>query len=399
MTEATKKADVELYDLCYNNELDHTEETWNGIRQWVRHHKDEKGFVKQATEIRGLYNRTPLHWVLRERPPMDVVELLLNSAPETLRMKDDHGWLPLHLACFKGASLEVVKLLIEDYPESTMVRDDAGWLPIHVACCHVSSLDVVQLLIQTFPEGLTVQDHSGWLPIHRACWGKVSIEALNILIQANQKSLEVLDIWHRKPSDVLKLNIFSLYDNNHFDSYTAGINDDITFCKLPLLHRVIKAGYSVQLVKLLVDTFPETCIQQDGNGMTPLHIASEYRQTPDYVEIVLTLVNANPMCCSVVDNFGRIPSQIFRKVASTKDSKGMLLLHHQAIESKTLTINSLQYIFTAYPESISMPDSHGLLPFHYACLNTASSVNVLMLLLQLYPECIREKDGQKPIWC
>jgi len=46
-----------------------------------------------------------------------------------------------------------------------------------------------------------------------------------------------------------------------------------------------------------------------------------------------------------------------------------------------------------------MPDSHGLLPFHYACLNTASSVDVLMLLLQLYPECIREKDGQKPIWC
>jgi ankyrin repeat protein len=329
MNEATKKGDEELYDLCYNNELDHTEETWNSIRQWVRDHKDEKGFVQQAAKIRGIYNRTPLHWVLRERPPMDVVELLWNSAPETLRMKDDHGWLPLHLACFKGASLEVVKLLIEVYPGGTMVRDDAGWLPIHVACCHVSSLDVVHLLIQTFPEGLTVQDHCGWLPIHRACWGKVSIEALNILIQANQKSLEVFDVWHRKPSDVLKLNILSLYDNNHFDSYTAAVNDDVTFGKTSLLHRVIVAGYSVQLVKLLVDTFPENCIQQDVNGMTPLHYASEYHQTLDYVEIVLTLVNANPISCTVVDNFGRTPSHIFRKVASTKDSKGMLLLHHR----------------------------------------------------------------------
>lgn len=388
MTELTITGDEELYDLCYNNELDHTEETWDNIRHWVHDHKDEKAVLQHAARFRGMYNRTPLHWVLRKRPPKDVVELLLNSAPETLRMKDDHGWLPLHLACFKESSLEVVALLIEAYPQSAMVRDDAGWLPIHDACCHVSSLDVVHLLIQAFPEGLTVQDNCGWLPIHRACWGKVSIEALNLLVKANQKSLEVLDKWHRKPSDVLKLNMASLYDNSHYNCYT--VSSDGAVCgKTSLLHAAVEAGFSVQLVKLIVDTFPENCILQDVNGMTPLHYASEYHPTLDYVEIVLILVNANPISCTVADNFGRIPSQIFHKVASTKDANGMLHLHHQAKESTTFTTNSLQFIVTAYPESISTPDNYGLLPFHYACLNTASSLDILMFFLQLYPECIR----------
>lgn len=382
---ATKK-DHELYDLCFNEDLDHSEESWNNIRRWVHDNKNNKDYVKNAATFRGMYNRTPLHMILRENPPLDIVEILLKTAPETLRMKDEHGWLPIHLACFKGASLEVVNLLIEAYPDSAKVRDDAGWLPIHDACCYASSLEVVNLLIQAFPESLNIQDDYGWLPIHRACWGKLSLEALNLLIQSNQESLEVSDIWHRTPSDILKLNIFSLYDNNYSGE------DSSSYDETSLLHNVVAAGFSVHLVNLLAQTFPESCTIQDRYGMTPLHYACELDTTPEFVETVLALVNANPASCTVRDNLGRTPWQIFHKAASMKDMNGMLLLHHQAAYSTTLSRNSLDFFFSAYPESISVPDNHGLLPFHYACLNFSLSMDVLMLFVQLYPECIRLMD-------
>jgi len=49
----------------------------------------------------------------------------------------------------------------------------------------------------------------------------------------------------------------------------------------------------------------------------------------------------------------------------------------------------LNILHDAYPEAIQMHDSSGLLPIHHAYLNEASSLDVLMLLLKLYPESIK----------
>jgi hypothetical protein len=67
----------------------------------------------------------------------------------------------------------------------------------------------------------------------------------------------------------------------------------------------------------------------------------------------------------------------------------MLPLYHLAATSDILTEKSLLHLFNAYPESIQTPDKYGMLFFHHACLNQPTSLEVLMLLIHLYPEAVK----------
>jgi hypothetical protein len=54
-------------------------------------------------------------------------------------------------------------------------------------------------------------------------------------------------------------------------------------------------------------------------------------------------------------------------------------LHYLAATSNGLSEQSMKILVDAYPESLSSPDRYDLLPFHYACLNQHSLLEVLML--------------------
>ena len=75
----------------------------------------------------------------------------------------------------------------------------------------------------------------------------------------------------------------------------------------------------------------------------------------------------------------------------------MVLLHRQAVHIKGLSVQSLNILHDAYPEAIQMQDNSGLLPIHHACLNEASSLGVLMSLLQLYPESIKARVAENKV--
>jgi hypothetical protein len=53
----------------------------------------------------------------------------------------------------------------------------------------------------------------------------------------------------------------------------------------------------------------------------------------------------------------------------------------------------MKILVDAYPESLSSPDRYDLLPFHYACLNQDSSLEVLMLFIHLSAELCVPKPG------
>jgi ankyrin repeat protein len=230
------------------------------------------------------------------------VELLVQYAPSTLRMKNSIGWLPLQFACLHGASLEVLNLLIQAYPES---------------------MDM---------QGTTVGD---------------------------------------KPSQLLKEWAHHKGDNEH------------RF----LLHKAITSGFSLQLVKLLLETFPESALTQDKHGMVPLHYACS-KNSVHFLDIVMLLLHACPESYSIADKYGRTPSYLLKKGASQRDDNGMFLLHQRAASSVGFDAASFNFLFHAYPDSILIPDNNGMLPFHHACLNKASSVDTLMSFLMLFPGSI-----------
>ena len=77
------------------------EDVWNAIRQWLRTHTAEE--ARQAAELTGEYNTTALHLACRNVPPVDVVDVLLSAAPDTVQWEDSFGWLPTSLCmCKRG---------------------------------------------------------------------------------------------------------------------------------------------------------------------------------------------------------------------------------------------------------------------------------------------------------
>jgi len=339
-----KQKDRHLFDLCINskyNNLYENDTAWENVRHWFT---NDLARVKQTAAYQDKVNlMTPLHLILsgegRGRyPPIDIVEIFINYAPETVKMRDAKGRLPIHIAYQYGHLLDVVKTLLEAYPKSVLVTDNEGWLPIHYAC-----------------------------------WWPGSFEALNPLLQADQESTDYFCSGDelKKLSKILRKS----WEKHHINKFEH----------LFYLHKACAGEFSVHHVKLFLEASPESCIIKDANGMTPLHHACS---NPDKSskKIIMLLLNASPESTLVADNPSLSTS--IKRAAAHKDERGMLLLHHFAGCNKFFREDLLVCLFRSYPEAIAVPDNHGLLPFHHACLSAASTVETLMLFLKLHPTCL-----------
>ncbi len=100
------------------------------------------------------------------------------------------------------------------------------------------------------------------------------------------------------------------------------------------------------------------------------------------------LLDAIPDACTIVNNNGETPLKLLKEAARYGDEHVMLLLQCAAAISKDLTLRFLRIQADVYPDSIIFPDNSRMLPFHYVCLNTHSTSELLMVFIQMYSECI-----------
>lgn len=107
------------------------EESWQPVRQWLSSHNAEE--VRTGAEQKGESGLTALHFACRHVPPLDVIEVILSIAADTVRWPDSFGWLPIHYACASGSDSEVIKALAENFPESKTAVDRRGRTPLHFA--------------------------------------------------------------------------------------------------------------------------------------------------------------------------------------------------------------------------------------------------------------------------
>ncbi len=70
-----------------------------------------------------------------------------------------------------------------------------------------------------------------------------------------------------------------------------------------------------------------------------------------------------------------------------KDIWNLIVIVSYYIELQ-LSETSLHLLIDYFPSSITRPDKRGILPFHHVALNTALSVEVLMLFISLASEAI-----------
>jgi len=314
----------ELYDLC--DRCDENKKAFDSIRRWLNKNKNDNNKLKVAITYQGDFNRTPLQLILLKKssPPLDIIQTIIKYAPEVLKMKIQSGWLHVNQA---PGVLEMI--------------DSANFLPIHVACVFGASFEIVQALVNSYPKSIKVTDEHGWLPLFFACAFEASLDVLNFLIESYPEAIDQKN----RPSRFSPMEISPLY---HLKRHKYAEKSDDNGM-LPL-HQACKNGYSLYLIHLLIQACPESS--------------------------------------TVPDNDGKTPFQYFNETASHMDERGMTLLHRQAAHSKGLCAGGLPFLFDAYPEAIRLQDKSGLLPIHHACFNKMSSLDTLMLLLKLYPECI-----------
>lgn len=147
---------------------------------------------------------TAVHIACRNSPPLDVIDVFLTIADETLQAQDSFGWLPIHYACACAASSDVVKVLAEKYPESKTTVDRRGRTPLHFALGQsnrnpgkLAEPAVIAILANTGAAGYA--DEQGMLPLHYACAYGATEEALFVLTEKHHDAIRTRDQDNRTP--------------------------------------------------------------------------------------------------------------------------------------------------------------------------------------------------------
>lgn len=358
---------------------------------------------KAGAKRKDQYGWLPLHTAIYENLSPEIVKILISAYKEGLSVKTDEavsdpehfGNLPLHSACQCKSSQDIVRILLTEYPEGVTTKNGYRELPLHLACQHENSAEVIKMLLEEYRGGDKVNDDRGWLPLHNACARrtKLNLHVLNLLVEFYPEGIFQKNNDGDDSSNLLIGQDASVIHRIDGDALARLTSQHVKIACA--LREAVVGIFSPHLVKLLIKASPESCMTRDQKGRTPLHHACASNALGS-LDIVLVLLEASEASFMIPDIHGMTPSKLLSNVASQKNGNGMLPLHRHARYSERFTVSALRQLFNAYPKGIEERDNRGILPFHHACLNAASSVDTLMALLQLYPESITVVESQVP---
>lgn len=199
-----------------------------------------QGQGQQACSLRTNKGMLPLHYACREQASAEVVELLLSQYPEGARVPTASGWWPLHLSCARGGTPSVLELLIQAWPDSVRQTTNDGRLALHFACANQATLQVIQLLVKSYRHAIPVQDQNEWTPLHIACAYTESLEIIQFLVE----------------------------------EWPDGLTCPGKMGRLPL-HVACWEGQEKHIVEYLVQKCKPSIQIRDSDGLLPLHCACQ----------------------------------------------------------------------------------------------------------------------------
>jgi len=149
------------------------------------------------------------------------------------------------------------------------------------------------------------------------------------------------------------------------------------------LHHACANGASPEVLKLIVDAFPDARQAQDQQGRTPLHFyATRHQDSPANMALNAELLSENG-------------------AAALPDRSGMLPFHYACAYGTHPAV--LKTLAKVHPDSLSACDNNGRTPMHLAMVNAHrdESPNVIRFLLD-HPESVetintRDLDGYLPL--
>lgn len=197
--------------------------------------------------------------------------------------------LPLHAAILLRAPEEIILQILDSYKEGAMCKDHKDHLPLHLALLNGSSVDVVSMLVLAYPDGVNVQDPNGNFPIDIARMSSTEHKEEYIIAIATHVNESYLTdptsitgaVRFENPTDLTTLLIDKKWVevlvciDNHPDEIRKWVTGLRDACKIKLLpiHIAVSYGASENIIRKLLDAFPESVGLVDERGCLPLHRA------------------------------------------------------------------------------------------------------------------------------
>ncbi len=310
---------------------------------------------------------TPLHLALTNKSvTLNIIQLLIDAAPDSLRSVSNSGHMPLHILCGskemnKSASVEILKLLIEKYPEAVRFADNEGALPIHIAAGSKTP-KFCQVLIEAYPESERITTAEGELPLHNACRSNIAA---------------TVEFLHKLYSDTI----------NH--EATNGFYP-IHFAMSRTLDRNKLTG-AAEIVQYQLDCHPNVKFQK-CQGESLLYVACTLTSHQNYndpntivaaLDVVKAIYDAHPEAIegeSIVRDMQSYHHHVRAFINSelvyarqAKDPSLMAALDdnghlplHKALQND-VSLGSIKLLVKGYPHAVQSPDNSGALPLHIAC--------------------------------
>eukprot|EP00814_Leptocylindrus_danicus_P019924 CAMPEP_0116046248 /NCGR_PEP_ID=MMETSP0321-20121206/28154_1 /TAXON_ID=163516 /ORGANISM="Leptocylindrus danicus var. danicus, Strain B650" /LENGTH=337 /DNA_ID=CAMNT_0003527843 /DNA_START=104 /DNA_END=1117 /DNA_ORIENTATION=- len=254
------------------------------------------------SNCRDYRDHTILHNLLRKRAPFDLVKRLLDAAPQTA-----------YDLCTDPTYLKV-----------------KGFTPLHFACYHGDKISkqVIQKLIEMNPGALTTNTSELGTPLLIACGICDYVVA---------------------PFEVVELIL-----NSAREAVSMTLRNSI----LPL-HMAVFSGASTNILRLLLDAFPESLSKSClATNSLPLHLACMRNSSLATIQL---LVERYPVALATGDVEDSVP------------------LHH-ACFCKTLPIDTVEYLVHQYPEAKLAANRGTLLPVQMVPLDHPHRNEILQLL-------------------
>lgn len=342
---------------------------------------------------------------------------LIRAFPNDAKATDGRGWLPMHWAAVcDDIDHEDVRNIAKADPLSTVkgynqpISANPGHL---IAAVRRPDMKVVKTLYDFYPRMAYTRDNDGDLPLHYAARCTESIEMIQYLLQANPSGTKV-----KGESDLVPLQcaIYNQHPPSQFEIVKKLLKADVEAAKTinpdgdTALHLAVELECNINVLRLLIQAYPEAATIANDVGMLPLHTAC-FRKRNDLVQIVEELLAVYPDAVHTENGESLLPAHIAAQHSNVEVLKLLLDAYpeaacivasdgsgtplHRAIEGRNEA--AVTYLCSTYPACIKIPDAQGYLPLHVA--TGTDNIRILSCVHSFYPQAITcfSGDGKLPL--
>ena len=294
--------------LCWNHD-------WKGVCKRLESHPEEAQWTvslslrkveKKVGFSLTTKNSSPLALACRYDAPLQVIQGLMEAAPERLSEMTPNRGTPIHDAAYVCTKLDVWSYLLSFDKKICAMQDVDGHVPLHILVKRTLSstttttetmelrMQMLQVLVQTYPPAVSMSNHDEYreTPLITALKSSCTSTSGGNLVEKEKWIFQVVQIMlqaypsaaiHPIPSKEYYTAIHSavfhgrsaeiLYLLLHSDTTGDADTDDVVDIPNSLqetpLHIACMRGEGIKTLQYLVT--PSTLLSRDANSLTPLH--------------------------------------------------------------------------------------------------------------------------------